>query len=281
MMHFLARKRKKFLIISIGLALIIFLLILNYFERIEFVYKAGKQIQKIELRSEKDTTITLVNIGEGNREYIANLIERITSCNPKVVAVDVFFIDRKDKGQDNHLAEAIGKGCTILATKGYGNGLFVESHSKFKNRSKDSGIVQLFDHAGIVMTYRPIRKMNDPNESTIEHFSYVVAKTYDSILAKAYIEDVNLDTEYYIDFQYKQQNFKVYDYLDSAFNCEDINGKIVVLGYLGPSNEDKFMTPLGLMNTKEYNPKIGNMYGAVILSNIILSILQGRTPEGY
>ena len=98
---------------------------------------------------------------------------------------------------------------------------------------------------------------------------------------KIHVQQCMYTSKSYIDFQYKQQNFKVYDYLDSAFNCEDINGKIVVLGYLGPSNEDKFMTPLGLMNTKEYNPKIGNMYGAVILSNIILSILQGRTPEGY
>ncbi|QLH32792.1 MAG: CHASE2 domain-containing protein [Cyclobacteriaceae bacterium] len=53
------------------------------------------------------------------------------------------------------------------------------------------------------------------------------------------------------------------------FDLDIIKDKIILVGYLGPSDDDKFMTPLKY-DTKSLSPY---MYSTEILANVIEQIL--------
>ena len=55
-------------------------------------------------------------------------------------------------------------------------------------------------------------------------------------------------------------------------DCSKLNGKIVLLGYLGPSDEDKHFTPIRIV--EEYPEDKPDTYGLVIIANEIRTILE-------
>jgi CHASE2 domain-containing sensor protein len=56
--------------------------------------------------------------------------------------------------------------------------------------------------------------------------------------------------------------------LNGNITKKDIEGKIVMFGFLGPGNEDKFFSPL---NT---NPNEPDMYGLEYLANVVAQVLE-------
>ncbi|HLG40855.1 MAG TPA: hypothetical protein VI461_14345, partial [Chitinophagaceae bacterium] len=54
--------------------------------------------------------------------------------------------------------------------------------------------------------------------------------------------------------------------------CEYLRDKVVFLGYLGPSNEDKHFTPIRLV--KKYADNQPDTYGLVMIANEIRTILE-------
>lgn len=61
--------------------------------------------------------------------------------------------------------------------------------------------------------------------------------------------------------------------LKTNINDFDLPGKIILLGYLGPGEEDKHFTPLRLVN-EEYKDNEPDTYGLVIIANEIRTILE-------
>ena len=127
----------------------------------------------------------------------------------------------------------------------------------------------------------PLRTMNDKNKTVLPNISYVLATHYDSVAAKAYRKRVDLDQEYLIPYRYTQKNFKVYEYKNLDFDCSDIKSKVVFLAYLEPSDEDLFHTWIGLQHFSSEKAYTGDMYGAVIIANEFLGILDGIEPIKY
>lgn len=265
-----------------GLGVLLLIIVSFNVNRIKFILKVDDLLESINLIEAEVEFITLVNIGDGDREYLASVINSISECNPKVLAIDAFFLVPKEPQKDMLLSKSIAKSPTVLAIKGHGDGYYTESLPIFKNNSIGSGIAQSFHHYGLNLTFKPIRIMNDVNRTHLQHFSLVVAHHFDSVKTNKFRKKVKLDQEYLIDYKATINNFKMYDYGETTFNCDDIQGKIVLMGYLGPTNEDKFKTPLGLIGSKgDYNPELGDMYGPVIIANQILSVLDNVKLKEY
>lgn len=103
------------------------------------------------------------------------------------------------------------------------------------------------------------------------HFSVQIAMLYDSIKTMEFIQQNNNIVD--VDYKYGNRKFKKIsprEVLSEKITKEDIEGKIVIMGFLGPGNEDKFYTPLNK------NPNEPDMYGVEYLANIVAQILEFR-----
>jgi hypothetical protein len=60
--------------------------------------------------------------------------------------------------------------------------------------------------------------------------------------------------------------------VDVEHNLNDLKDKVVILGYLGPSNEDKHFTPI--RQVVRYPEGQPDTYGAVLVANEIRTILE-------
>jgi hypothetical protein len=101
------------------------------------------------------------------------------------------------------------------------------------------------------------------------HFSIATAMSFDSLRTLDFIK--NNDRLVDVDFKYGKRKFKTFshsDVLNGKLTMKDIEGKIVMIGFLGPGNEDKFFSP---MNTDSKEPDI---YGVEYLANIVAQVLE-------
>ena len=224
-------------------------------------------IPKVKLTNQIDPDIVLVNIGDVDRTAIADMLLWIDSCKPALIAVDVWFIKEKDSLQDSKLIDAlktIKKDILSYALDSLGNP--VKSHKKFSSLAFDDGLAVLKETNGLSDRFIPVRKIKNHIH---EHFALKIVRHWKP------------------DFDYK---FKVNKSISVNFtrtvnqykyvHGEDINkdlvadifkDKIVMLGYLGPSDEDKHFTPLRFV--KNYPDKAPDTYGVVILANAVRTIL--------
>ncbi|MBS1977537.1 MAG: CHASE2 domain-containing protein [Bacteroidetes bacterium] len=102
------------------------------------------------------------------------------------------------------------------------------------------------------------------------HFSVSTAMCYDSIRAARFVE--NQPKEVNIDYRNGRRfaKFSAREVLRGRVSKEDIEGKIVMFGFLGPGDIDKFFTSL---NSDPGHP---DMYGVEILANIVAQVLEGN-----
>ena len=77
-----------------------------------------------------------------------------------------------------------------------------------------------------------------------------------------------------IDFKNGERKFKIFTFqnvLTNKLTKGDIEGKIVMLGFLGPGTQDKHISPLNS------NPNEPDMYGLEYLAHIVAQILEKKT----
>jgi len=193
--------------------------------------------------------------------------------------MDFFLIRLKDKDSDKKLAKAIGQVPGVLAINVHPEGnTFYNPHSLFLKEAKQTGIAALAVDRGLSMSYIP-----NGNYGGIKkhHIAVAIAQEYDSMATRSFWEKVEEEEEYIIPYRYTEKNFIKYNYKDTLFDCSDIQNKIVLMGYLGASDEDFLQTPLGFVNRDEYDPKLGGMYGIVIIANQVLGIIDGIELKEY
>src|SRR5690349_19512968 len=68
-----------------------------------------KAYNEVVQTKEVDKDIVLINIENGNRAQIAQLIEEIQQCDPLMIGIDVIFSKNKTNYEDSLLEEAIAK----------------------------------------------------------------------------------------------------------------------------------------------------------------------------
>ena len=223
----------------------------------------------VNLEPGKEELITLVNVGNGDRKYIAEKIDQVFECNPKLIAIDLYFKEfSPDTEQDTLLLSSIQNSKPILATRHKGIG--TQGVNKvFLNAALDYGYAELTAEDGYVANFDVYRNRNSKKDL---HFAYTVAKNIDSIAANQFLRNLNGNVSDVVISKLSKQ-FEIFDFQEEI-NCKHITDKVVLFGYLGPTNEDKLKTYARFHD--DSNASGPDMYGPIVVANQILMILKGE-----
>jgi len=242
-----------------------------------------------------DTNIVMVNIGNLSRGEMAAQIHILQQYNPKVIGIDAVIEDPTVQDAEGNLMLA---GALAL----YDNIVLVSRLTKCNDVQCDSMEYSLpmfsaqatnayanlitadaraQDHFKTCRTFRP-QQATDTGQ--VVHFGVKLASLYDSAAAadfltrKKVIETINYRGNIPSGNSSFSGRFSALDWqqvFEQNFVPEFIEGKVVIMGYLGSdfsdnSWEDKFFTPLNKEYAGRTNP---DMFGAVIHANIVSMIL--------
>ena len=269
---------------------------------------------KIRESPEVDPNIVLVNIGMHGRRDIADQINILSKYKPKVIGIDARFFyeirtgipeeDSMYMQNDSLLAEAFKKagnvvlGCELLENRNTGVIDSVDyALPMFRNVTNAAYVDMISEGVGRFKTARTHflrQKLQDKDSTFMLSFAARIAQMYKPESVKA-IERRNKDTEIInyrgnINCATKDSmaNSKITFGAIDAYDLfkpdslmpeealrEMLEGKIVIMGYMGPdfmtySTEDRFFTPLNANYVGKADP---DMYGVIVHANIVSMIL--------
>jgi CHASE2 domain-containing sensor protein len=237
-----------------------------------------------------DDNIVIVNIGYRNRAEMAQIIEIISANEPKVIGGDIFFdqeVDTIDVIGTNLLSDEIKSiNNLVLASAFLGetdDGIDkIARQSPMISKYVKEGIVNLNiatddPEYGTVRSFKPVTDINDASHIS---FGFLVASFLDSTVLK-YASKDEMMIRWYGYGNHNSVNlgiFKTFDsnhILNGEFEKQDIEGKIVLLGFMGETLGDYvpgeiFFTPL---NKKIIGRSLPDMYGIEVHANIIKMII--------
>lgn len=219
--------------------------------------------------------IILVNVERYDRAHIAKLISLLCSFDPRVISIDIQFKESLGGNDDRNLVKALWS-CNRLVLPS-----LIESHNGqiFVSSANATEFVPVNSKFGYVSAKVMERDLHIPKQFVVQtkdelfeepsyHFSVMTAMSYDSLKVISFIKS-NLDSVD-VDFRRSKRLFKRFtatELVTGKFTKKEIEGKIVMIGYLGPDNIDKFYSPLNR------NMKKPDMYGLEYLATIVAQIL--------
>ncbi len=243
--------------------------------------KVGTE-QKLEL----DSNITVINIGDLDREGIAMLIEKAASMGPVVMGLDVLFDEPREPEKDSILREVIRKNKNLVLAVKYqtdSTDKLVGGENIFANDSTLTGYVNFpHDEKETVRYYYPFKRDDHDKDLVLPSFTSALLKQYDSNAYKRVHKFVNKKTtiSYSRRVTPKKVQYQVVEpdmLMTDQVEERSIRGKIVLLAYANPFTptdiEDKKFTP---MNEKFYGKSWPDMNGIFIHANI-LSMVRENT----
>lgn len=230
--------------------------------------------------SKAEAEIVLINVDTLDREGIARELDAVNAFNPKAVAIDLQFSEKMDQRKDVILLLALKHTPNLFMVsiiEDYGDG----ARSHYDQFTLGSLPVFL-DNAqtGFANTMIEENELRTLNRfathayvaGKIEYqFGVRVAMAFDSLRTLRYVDQHPRMVD--VDYRHGERRFKIFnstEVLSGKLSRQDIEGKVVMLGFLGPGLEDKFYTPL---NT---NPDEPDMYGLVYLAHIVTQILESE-----
>lgn len=223
--------------------------------------------------------IVIVNCGARNRLDISKMLDVISSLNPRVVALDINFRELRDPYQDSLLIVELGK-CKNLVMSSIIDNYSGENDTTYSQltgtlpeflTNAKIGFTNAILENDELGTLKRFSCYENVNGLTMYHFAIRTAMTFDSLKVSRFLAD----KKRIIDVNYKGDEtvFKTFsddDILEKKVKRTDIEERIVLIGYLGPSDEDKFFSPLN-KEKQHFKP---DMYGVVYLANVIVQILK-------
>lgn len=226
-----------------------------------------------------ENNIVLIGVDTLDREGISKVISIVNGLKPQVIAIDVQFVNETDHKKDWSLFNELTKCKNLIMGSAIWNytgkdltydRFFNETEPQFLINAKTGFTNAIFtnDKHHKLIKFSSHEKVNGNLQY---HFSIAVAMAFDSLKAVHFVKNSPKVVD--IDFRNGKRKFKTFpssDILGRKLTFEDIEGKIVMLGFLGPGDEDKFFTPL---NTKSDVP---DMYGLEYLANVTAQILETR-----
>ncbi|MDQ3393268.1 MAG: CHASE2 domain-containing protein [Bacteroidota bacterium] len=300
--------RKFWLDTIFGTAFIFVLMyfVLKTFNKFDILDPIGEAINDVEItdmvfsRMRKhpgaEEKIVIVNIGNLNREGIAEQLTILNKYKPKLVAIDVFFRNDGNPRHDSLLGKAFSEVENLILASKISNfnqasesfDSLETSHPKFNKYAKTAyaNIITEAkdqDHFKTCRTFTPREYVKDANEVA---FGVKICQIYAPEKAEAFLKRNNVYEviNYRGNILYEEGDFgnsfyalDVEDVLNENFDPEMIENKIVIMGYIGnhfddKSWKDKFFTPMNLTYAGKTNP---DMFGVVIHANIVSMILNG------
>lgn len=226
-----------------------------------------------------DSQIVLVNIDTLNRAGIATEISVINALNPRVIAIDVNFSGRENPEQDLLLFNALDQcknlvmACEIdkFAEQRFNYGFFsVESEPEFVVNAR-IGFVNVILETDDLRTLKRFSTVKNVAGKLVYHLAVETAFAYDSTKTSKFVRNHSNIVE--VDYRDGKGDFRRItskEVFSGDLIKEDIEGKIVMFGYLGPLEEDMFYTPLN----KAGAPARPDMYGVEYLAYIVAQVLR-------
>jgi CHASE2 domain-containing sensor protein len=237
-----------------------------------------------------DHNIIIVNIGYKNRAELGQLIKIISDNQPKVIGGDIFFDQEVDTIDiiGTHLLsnEMQSIDNLVLASAFVGqtdDGIdVIARQSPAIRKYVREGIVNLNiatddPEYGTVRSFTPVTDINGTDHIS---FGFLVASFLDSTVLK-YANERDMMIRWYGYGNVGNNSLAVFETFDSDqilkgdFEKKDIEGKIVLLGFMGETVGDYvpgeiFFTPL---NKKIIGRSLPDMYGVEVHANIIKMIV--------
>ncbi len=220
--------------------------------------------------------IVLINTGPYDKGQLAKQIEITNALDPKLVALDVELGEYTGSQEDKSLFRAIMNSKKIvLPSKIYNEGKDV--HDKDMITVALTCGMQFFPmHArtGFVTAISEVDENQIPKQFSVwqegytgdvyHHFSIITAMEFDSLKTTTFIQRHSR----LVDVDYNGRSFSTFsekDVIEGKITKNDIQGKVVLIGFLGPGDKDKYATR---NSDKRY------MYGVEYLANIVAQVLE-------
>lgn len=211
--------------------------------------------------------VVLFNIENATRSQIAQALDAVTSCQPKIIAINAIFEENNYTSSDSVLANSIAKARNVVLVSEIKDGRLVSSDAMFSQGCLAQGVQSYGYTDGTVSkfkTYQPWR-----NE-TLWTFPTTIVGYFDFDMSEKIMNRTKGDQFYDIVF-YADRGlvYSVQEDVLRDLDCGTFKNKIVLFGDLGPTDSDKYPTA-----TTD-----GETFGTIILANIITSILAGDFRE--
>lgn len=220
--------------------------------------------KKSPIQPDIDPDIVLVNIEKGDRAFIGNLIRAVDSCRPAVIAVDAWFVNSKGYEEDSVLVATFKAVPNDIVAYSIDPGMGVkQSHLKFRSFFTGEGVMEYEgDESGIAM--QPLFVFNG---EVHEAFSLRILRQWKPEFKHNFTKNQSI----IVDFKRPLENYLHFDISSVRTHREELKNKVVILGYLGPDNEDKHFTPLRKL--KKYPANEPDSYSAVMVANTVRTLL--------
>jgi hypothetical protein len=231
------------------------------------------QVEEVAIGTNLDREIVLFNIGDGDRAEIADLLLQLEKCKPLLIGVDALFVEKREPSKDSALehAFAVIKN-DVIAYRFDSTGKVEGAVEEFRSKASGEGYINLGRENGIVNSFTPIREVNG---AIYESFALNIIKLWKPSFRLSILPNKSIP----IRFKRFQEDFYYFEKpnLEESDVRELLSNKIVLVGYLGPSSEEKHFTPLrSKLKTLDNAP---DTYGVVIYANAIRTLMEYYNEE--
>lgn len=235
-------------------------------------------------QSQVEDKIVLINVEDYDKIKISKLISSINMLNPKVISLDIALPEYTGDLSDKMLYQALlNTKKLILPSEISSEGLDYHGNEVisvyltfalefFVPRAK-TGFVSVKVDKGQTQIPRQfiVWQKGSYSEDIYNHFSVVTAMAFDSLKASKFIRT----HERMVDINYKKGNrkFRVFsasEVLKGKLSVKDIKGKIIMMGFLGPGDQDKFSVAFNSSSNKT------DIYGLEYLAIILAQVLENQ-----
>lgn len=220
------------------------------------------------IETEKDESVLLFNTSEFSRSEIANFITQIDNCGPVVIGLTDIFDGLNNREEDSLLAKAIMDSKKVVLSADIApetDKSLIRSHNLFVGAAKAQGVTSyLQNENGIVDTFIPLYQDSEGQETNT---SFSLFFEYASKKAAILFEKLNVNERYSLLFKDK----RIFPVIDpKKISCEEIKGKIVIMGYLGPDKEN-------MVNVETDEGDQLQIYVPILIANQLSNFLNQET----
>lgn len=231
-----------------------------------------------------DNNIIVVNIGQSDREGIAQLIDKVASYKPKVIGLDVLFDGPRDPAKDSILRETVRRNKNLVLAGKYqedAHHKLVFARNYFQSDSTLIGYANFPYNTDreTIRYYFPFKSDEKDHNRVLPSFTSTLIKQFDSA---AYLEiEHKVDKKMIINYtRTLTDTTKQYWVIEPETLMADeidssrLKGKIALLSYVNidvNDIEDKKFTP---MNEKYAGKTVPDMNGILVHANILSMVME-------
>jgi CHASE2 domain-containing sensor protein len=215
---------------------------------------------RVALDSANSSRIILVNGRHLDRCQLASLIEAISSCSPRSMAVNfIFRDDNANHCNDSLQAALLQSNNVILTVKEEYPSRNPASLARF---AKSTGVLGMQVEDGQISRYYTIVEGQDKWHYTLP---LLIAFSADSAYQFGIRSKITPEAKR-ITLKRDAHDFTIIEPDQLANHCWELKDKVVIIGYLGPNKEDVY-------KVRTENGGVTQTFGTVVLANVVVEIL--------